>query len=242
MFMTTIACRTLAFWQTPDLTSHDMHLLMIFGGIIAFALLLQSLVIVFAAMAGMKIQKDVMADVAELKAKVLPLADKAQALTVQISAVTTDLAPTIKNITTKIDIITGHVEHLSALAREKADEFAPTISAANETVAEANETMRDVNRKAQQQAERVNGMVSSVLDATAAVGNTIKRGIALPGRELGSLATGFKAAFDTLLGRKGVRYNSHVEFHQPYRALITSNRTTPDVLDEGIPGEFGQDC
>jgi len=198
-----------------------------------------------AAIKGAQVQKSVMADVAELKAKVIPLADKAQALTVQIAAVTTDLTPTIKNITTKVDVITSHVEYLSALAREKADEFAPTISAANDTVAEANETVRetvrDVNRKTQEQIARVNGMVSSVLDATAAVGNTIKRGIALPGRELGSLATGFKAAFDTLLGRKGVRYNSHVEFHPPYRALITSNRTAPDVLDEGIPGEFGQD-
>jgi hypothetical protein len=238
MFMTTIAGGTLALWQVADpLTGRDMHWLMIFGGFIAGALVLQALVVVFAAFKGMEIQKNVMADVAELKAKVLPLVDKAQALTVQISAVTTDLTPTIKNITSKVDVITGHVEYLSALAREKADEFAPTVSAANETVAEANETVRDVNRKTQEQIARVNGMVSSVLDATAAVGNSIKRGIALPGRELGSLASGFKAAFDTFLGRKNNRYGSHTEFHQPYRALITSNRSTPDVLDEGIPGE-----
>jgi ABC-type transporter Mla subunit MlaD len=225
-------------WQAADpLTGRDMHLLMIFAGVIAAALALQSLVIVVAAFKGMQIQKNVMADVAELKAKVLPLVDKAQAVTVQIATVTTDLTPAIKSITGKVDTIAGHVERISALVHEKAEEFAPTVSAANETVAEANETVRDVNRKTQEQIARVNGMVSSVLDATAQVGYSIKRGIQIPGRELGSLATGFKAAFDTFLGRRGGRYNSHVEFHQPYRALITSYRSTPDVLDEGIPGE-----
>jgi hypothetical protein len=238
MFMTTIAGRTLAVWQGDPLTGSDMHWLMIAAMVIAAALLAQALVVVIAAIKGLQIQKHLMSDVAEMKAKLIPLVDKAQTLTVQITAVTTDLTPTVKNIASKVDVITGHVEHLSALAREKAEEFAPTISAANETVAEANETVRDVNRKTHEQIARVNGMVSSVLDATAAVGASIKRGMALPGRELGGLASGFRAAFDTLTRRKNVRYGSPVEYHQPYRALNSSYRDAPpDVLDEGIPGE-----
>lgn len=229
-------------WQTTDpLTVHDMHLLMIFAGVIAGALVLQSLVIVVAALIGMQVQKKVMADVAEVKAKAMPLIDKVDALTAQVTTIAHDLTPTIKNIAAKADVIAGHAEHISTIARQKAEEFAPTISAANATVAEANETVRDANRKTQEQIARVNGMVSSVLDATAQVGNFIKRGIKLPGRELGGLASGIKAAFATLANRSKPRRYAAPEFHQPYRALSPSYRNMsdvpPDVLDEGIPGE-----
>ena len=230
--------RALAFWQsTEPLTSRDMHLLMIFAGVIAFALLLQSLVIVGAAIKGAQVQKNVMADVAELKAKTLPLLDRSQALAAQISLVTADLTPTLKNITAKVEVIAGHVEHISALAREKAEEFAPTVSAANETVAEANETVRDANRKAQEQVARVNEMVTSVLDATAQAGQAIKRGINIPVQGAAGLVSGFKAAFGVFLRPKPRPYIPQIEFHQPYRALTPSYHEISDVLDEGIPGE-----
>ncbi len=234
----------LAMWQTTDpLTVHDIHWLMIWAGVMACSMLFGALIVAIAGLMGLKIQKDVMADVAEVKSKALPMIDKVNALATQVTLTTNELTPTLKNIAAKADIIAGHAEHLSALAREKAEEFAPTITAANETIAQANETVQDANRKTQEQIARVNGMVSSVLDATAQVGNSIKRGIQLPGRELGGLASGIKAAFATLAHRSKPpsRYPAPIEFHQPYRALNPSYRNMsdapPDVLDEGIPGE-----
>jgi ABC-type transporter Mla subunit MlaD len=229
--------RTLAMWQADALTGHDLHLLMIFGGVIAGALLLQSLVVLFAGLAGMKVQQGVKQDIAEFKAKALPMMDKVNALTAQVSTLATELTPTLKNVAAKVDIIAGHAEHISALAREKAEEFAPTISAANETVAEANETVREANRATQEQIARVNDMVSDLLDATVEAGNRIKRGINIPVQNAAGLLSGLKAAVDVLRRPKPKPFVGHIEYHQPYHALQTGHREYPDVLDEGIPGE-----
>jgi len=192
------------------------------------------LMVVVAGLGALKTQKEVLASVAEMKAKALPLMDKASALATQVAIVTTDITPAIKDIAAKAAVITRHMEHISTLAREKADEFAPTISAANQTMAEANETVQDANRKTQEQIERVNGMVTSVLDVTAEVGRTIRHGMTIPAREMAGLASGLKAAFSALTGRpRG--FGSSVEMHQPYRALAYRSRY--EVPDDGTATE-----
>ena len=235
---------TLAMWQGTDLGGNDLHLLMIFAGIAAFGLLLQSLVVVATAIFGFKTQKDLLAFAKEFKAKAVPVVDKAEILIAQASAVTADLTPLVKDITSKVNTIAGHVEHLSELLKDKADEFAPTISAANTTVAEANETVREANRKAAEQIVRVNGMVTSVLDSAAQMGETIKRGIAIPGREAAGLVSGMKAAFGALMARPKVRYAPPVEIPHNRRLITTyhsmgdvPNPRTPHVPDAGTATE-----
>jgi hypothetical protein len=68
-------------------------------------------------------------------------------------------------------------------------------------------TMTDVNLKTRAQVARVDGMVTSVLNTTADIAETIQRGIRIPVREFSGLVNGLKAGLDVLVGRaKGRRW------------------------------------
>jgi len=168
------------------LSGESTHLLMIFIGIAAFALLAQAFVMVGMAIGASKAQKKLLGHVEDISNKLLPLIDKSNVLV-------TDLTPQLKDITARAQVITGNVEQISALVREKVNEFGPTITAANQTICEANDTVRDANRRTQQQVVRVNDMVTSVLDATAQMGRAIQNGITTPVREVSNIVEGVKA-------------------------------------------------
>ncbi len=207
---TVTGATTLAMWQTSEAVSAnpgDTHRIMVWVAVAAVALLIEALVIVGAivgaAVFALKAKKEVTAEINQLKAKVMPLVDKAHGLTGQVQQLTTDLTPTIKNITEKVSAISGHAEHIAGVAREKVDEFSPTISAANKTVTEANDTVREANQKTQEQVARVNGMVTSMLDATAQAGKSLRHTITQPGREVAGLMSGVKATVGALLHGNG---------------------------------------
>lgn len=162
------------------------RLVMIFIGIAAFALLAQAFVMLGMAIGASKAQKKLLGQVEEISAKLMPLLDKSNVLV-------TDLTPQLKDITARAQAIIGNVEEISALVRDKVNEFGPTISAANETLNEANETARNANRRAQEQVGRVNGMVTDVLDATSQMGRAIQNGITTPVREVSNIVEGLKA-------------------------------------------------
>jgi hypothetical protein len=191
-----IASKTFSFlaaFQAQDsINSGNSKLLMFFIGIAALALFAQAAVVVFVGVGLMKAQKEVMTHFIEIKSKAMPLIASSHTLV-------TDLTPEIKDISRKINAITEHVESIAALAKEKADEFAPTLSAANMTVYHATETVNDANRKTRAQVSRVNGMVTTALDATARLGFAIEKGISVPGREVAGVLSGLKVGFDTLL-------------------------------------------
>lgn len=168
------------------LGGESTHLLMIFIGIAAFALLAQALVMFGMAIGAAKAQKKLLGHVEDISNKLLPLIAKSNILV-------TDLTPQLKEIATHAQAITGNVEHISALVRDKVNEFGPTITAANETISEANSTVRDANRRTQQQVIRINEMVTGVLDATAQMGRSIQNGITTPVREVSNIVEGLKA-------------------------------------------------
>jgi hypothetical protein len=174
------------------LSEGNTRLLMIFIGIAAFALLAQAVVMVSMAVGASKAQKAIMVHIEDINGKLLPLLDKSNVLVAELS-------PQIKEITARVTAVSGNVDEISALVRAKIDEFGPTISAANETILEANRTVQDANRKTQLQVDRVNGMVTSVLDATSQMGRAIQSGIATPVREVSSIVEGVKAGVVTFL-------------------------------------------
>ena len=55
--------------------------------------------------------------------------------------------------------------------------------------------------KARVQAARVDGMVTSVLNTTAEISETLQRAVKVPVREFTGLVNGFKAGVDVLVGR-----------------------------------------
>ena len=191
-------------WQAQDsIDSGNSKLLLVFVIVAAVSLFAQFVVIAGIGIVVYKAQKAVMGHIGEIKAKAYPIIEKSQELL-------TELRPKITDITEKVNVITGHVEHIAAIAKEKADEFSPTLSAANQTVAAANVTAQDINAKTRAQVTRVNGMVSSALDATVRLGVAIERGITAPGREVAGIVAGLKVGLTTLMsGVRGFAADHH---------------------------------
>jgi hypothetical protein len=70
-------------------------------------------------------------------------------------------------------------------------------------------TASDLNSKTRAQLDRVDGMVTSVLNTTNDISETVQRGIKMPVREFNGLVNGLKAGLDVLVGRaKGPGRNS----------------------------------
>ena len=188
--------------------------LTIFVGIIAVVILLVFLGVAIAGVQALKAIQSIQTEIAELRGKATPFITETHAfvteMTPKVRAVVDDLQPKIKNISGKIDeLVTDltpkvkeigtHAEHIAAVAREKVDEFGPTISSANQTVQDANETVQETNRKVRSQVTRVNGMVSATLDSVTRLGVAIEHGITRPGREVAGIVSGLKVGLDTLL-------------------------------------------
>jgi hypothetical protein len=70
-------------------------------------------------------------------------------------------------------------------------------------------TASDLNSKTRAQVDRVDGMVTSVLNTTNDISETVTRGIKVPLREVSGLVNGLKAGIEVLVGRaKGPGRNS----------------------------------
>lgn len=200
MYLSNLAVAVL---DQDGLSGDYTRLLTIFVGLVALAMVTQAVVVIFMAVGAAKAQKKVMGQIDEIKEKLLPVLTKSNGLL-------TDLTPQINQIAVHARSIAGNVENVSSLVKEKLNEFGPTISDANEmlreanmtvreTLREANSTVREANRKTQAQVSRVDGMVSSVLDATASAARSIQNGITMPVREVSGLVEGLKAGLMTFV-------------------------------------------
>jgi hypothetical protein len=160
--------------QDPDsLSSGNSRLLMWFVGMVAFAMVIQAIVVVVMAIGAAKASKRAFEIVDELRTKIGPVLETTQ-------SVFHDAAP-------KVKIITENLVETSHLVRSKAREFDATAS--------------ELNMKTRAQAARVDGMVTSVLNTTAEISDTLQRAVKVPVRELTGLVNGFKAGVDVLVGR-----------------------------------------
>ncbi|SNT24192.1 hypothetical protein SAMN05421770_10632 [Granulicella rosea] len=178
---------SLAMWvDGPDaLSSSHAQLLMVFIGLAAFALVAQACVFIAMAVGAMKTQKRVTAIMEEVRAVAMPLMHKSHGLL-------DDLTPTVKEIVGKVHEISANVEEISGVVKEKLHEIEPTVTAVNATVA-------DTNRRTQAQVAKVDGMVTSALDATAAMASTVHDSIRGPVREVAGILNGLRVGFETLL-------------------------------------------
>jgi hypothetical protein len=156
-----------------SLSSGNTRLLVWFVGMVAFAMVVQAVAVIVLAIGTAKASKRALEIADELRTKVGPLLDTTQ-------SVFHDAAP-------KVKIITENLVETSHLVRAKAREFDATAS--------------ELNMKARVQAARVDGMVTSVLNTTAEISETLQRAVKLPVREFTGLVNGFKAGVDVLVGR-----------------------------------------
>jgi hypothetical protein len=160
--------------QDPDsFSSGNTKLLVIFVGIVAFSMLAQAVALIGIAIGAAKARKRGLEIAEEVREKLMPV----------ISG-THDI---IRDAGPKVKIITENLVETSHVVRTKAREFDATAS--------------ELNMKARVQAARVDGMVTSVLNTTAEISDTLQRAVKVPVREFTGLVNGFKAGVDVLVGR-----------------------------------------
>jgi hypothetical protein len=160
--------------QDPgSLSSGNSRLLMFFVGMVALAMVGQAIALIVMAIGAAKARKRGLEIAEDLRVKVLPIITGTHEL--------------IRDNSPKVKVITENFAETSHIIRGKAQEFDVTAS--------------DLNLKARAQAARVDGMVTSVLNTTAEITETIQKGIKVPVREVSGLMNGLKAGLDVLVGR-----------------------------------------
>jgi hypothetical protein len=160
--------------QEPEsLSSGNTKLLIVFVGIVAFSMLAQAGALIVIAIGAAKTQKRALEMAEEVREKMMPMVAGAHEI--------------IRDAGPKVKIITENLVETSHVVRAKAREFDATAS--------------ELTMKTRVQAARVDGMVTSVLNTTAEISDTLQRAVKAPVRELTGLVNGFKAGVDVLVGR-----------------------------------------
>jgi hypothetical protein len=160
--------------QDPgSLSSGNSRLLMAFVAMVAIAMTAQAIALIVMAIGAGKARKRGLEIAEEVRMKLMPILETSH-------DVIRDSAP-------KVKIITENLVETSHVIRSKAQEFDVTAS--------------ELNMRTRAQAARVDGMVTSMLNATADISETLQRAVKVPVREVAGLVNGFKAGLDVLVGR-----------------------------------------
>jgi hypothetical protein len=156
-----------------SISSGNSRLLMVFVLMVAIAMTAQAIALIVMAIGAAKARKRGLEIAEEVRMKLMPILETSH-------DVIRDSAP-------KVKIITENLVETSHMVRNRAAEFDATAS--------------ELNRKTRAQAARVDGMVTSVLNTTADISETLQRAVKMPVREFTGLVNGFKAGVDVLVGR-----------------------------------------
>lgn len=160
--------------------THDIHLSMIFLGIIALFFVVQSIGVVVAGLFAAKLFARVDAIATRVEQRTGPIMDK-------LTALMSDLKP-------KIDAISENVQDISATVKEKVDEVGNTVT-------EINRTVQEVNGRTRVQVARADGIVTHALVATQEISESVQQSIRTPVRQIAGVVAGFKAGLETLIER-----------------------------------------
>lgn len=182
-----MATMCFAMWlQEPNLTGTN-HLIMIFIGLVAIAMLVMAIAMIVIALTITKAVSGLNASAEELKVKVLPLIEVATDISKTSQTMLNDAAPKVKQITDSLV--------------DASDTLKETSKAARSAVAQFDTTIADVNVRTQRQVARVDGMVTSALTATIEAVETIAGGVRVPAQKIAAMASQAKAFADGLLAR-----------------------------------------
>jgi methyl-accepting chemotaxis protein len=178
--MTALYNLSMFLWQTPDsaMSSRDEHWLMYCIIAIAIAMALQAFVTIVASFAAMKAMKEFKALAHDVHSRATPIMQKT--------------ADVINDLSPKIRTVSENVTQISYTVREKVDEVGETVTQLNRTVAEANARTRS-------QVDHVDRMVTTTLDTTEEIVNTVAHGIRGPLKQVAATIAGLRAGLETLV-------------------------------------------
>jgi methyl-accepting chemotaxis protein len=179
--MQSISCLGLALLQGDAGTiPHDVHLMMIFMGIIMVAVAIGFLGVSVAGVQALRLMRKGEEMAERLEGKVSPMADKTRAL--------------VEELGPKVTTITKNVEQITYTVRGKVDEFAATAD-------DINNTVKDANKRTQAQVARVDGLVNEALNTAHSVSRTVQDGVRKPVQQIAGIVAGLKKGVETWVDR-----------------------------------------
>jgi methyl-accepting chemotaxis protein len=194
---------------------HDVHLLTIFIGIIAAAVVILFVILLIGGVMALGFVKKAHAIAERVEGKASPLIDKTNAL--------------VEELSPKIRTITTNVEQISYTVRGKVDEFSATAS-------EINRTVKDVNARTQQKVSRVDTMVTDALNSIHHVSHTIQEGVRKPVQQVAGIISGLKRGLETLAERSPLIHKMRTHQARPTADATTNAYESTSAGRESTSG------
>ena len=169
------------------MTEHQSTYLLVYTGIVAFAILIQGIALVVLALAAAKLMKQVAELATEAKGKVYPILESVR----DISAKGQDIAEVARNVVRdtepKIKRVTTNIADTSDVYRAK--------------VAQVDSLITDTTTKAQRQSDRVDAIVTNAITKTGETATNIGNAILSPVRHMSGLVNGAKTSIESLIAQ-----------------------------------------
>ncbi len=170
------------------MTEHQSFYLLVYTGILTFAVLFGFVALGTLALALAKFLKQLAELSSEAKGKVYPILESVR----DISEKGQHIAEVARNIATdtepKIKRVTSNIADTSDVYRAK--------------IAQVDSLLTDTAEKAHRQTDRVDSMLTSALTKTGDVVSNFQHAIASPFVKTAGLVSGARAAFESLLHRE----------------------------------------
>ena len=170
------------------MTEHQSTYLIVYTGIVAFAVLVEAIALGALAFAAAKLMKQVAELTNEAKGKVYPILESVR----EISEKGRDIAEVARSVAAdtepKIKRVTANLADTSDVYRAK--------------VAQVDTFLTDATEKAHRQSDRVDSMVSGAITRTGEIANNLQHAVVSPFIKTAGLFSGAKTALETLMHRE----------------------------------------
>ena len=167
------------------MTEHQSTYLLIYTGVVAFAIFIEGVALVVLALAAAKLFKQLANLTEEAKGKVYPILESVR----DISAKSQEIAAVARNLVAdsepKIKRITTNIADTSDVYRAK--------------VAEVDSLITDTTSKARRQTERLDDLVTSAATRTGEIAAQVSHAILAPVRQVSGLVGGAKASIESMI-------------------------------------------
>jgi hypothetical protein len=179
----------LAMWilGADPISAVNTKLLIVFIGVVALALLVQAIALVWVAIKSANAIKGMVETVDVLKQKSLPLIDAATAISLTTEALLRENAPKVRTIADNLVQTSDTLVEASKVARSTVEQIGYTVA--------------DANQRTQRQVARVDNMVSTALNATVEVVETVVNGIRVPAQKIAAMTGQAKHLVEGLLAK-----------------------------------------
>ncbi len=166
------------------MTEHQSTYLLVYTGIVAFAILVEAIALGALAFAAIKLFKQLAELTAEAKGKVYPILESVRDITEKGQHIAEVARNVVADTEPKIKRVTTNIVETSDVYRAK--------------VAQVDSFISDTTGRAQKQTARVDDIISSALTRTGEVAANVQHAILAPVRHASGLLAGAKASLESL--------------------------------------------